>query len=536
MKLFSELYTKLDRTTSSNARRDAITAYLQSAPPEDAIWGLYLLSGGRINTGKTRFTTTSELRAWVSDLSGYPDWLVAESYDAVGDLAETIALLVGKTETRMEMIPLSTLIISTLLPLAGQDEAMRKTAIQKCWLGLNPDERLVFNKILTGALRVGVSARTAQLAVSAATGNDVSLIAQRMLGPWEPTRDFWDYLHSSATNNERDLRQPYPFYLASPLETDPEEALGPLHDWIIEWKWDGIRLQIIKRRGEVALWSRGEERLDGRFPEIEVFAASLPDCVIDAELLGWVHGHPSPLTFTQFQRRIQRRNPGEKLLKEVPAVAIAYDLIEFEGTDIRSLPLLERRQLLAEKVLYSTTPTIMLSPALTLNSWSEATALRDQAREKGTEGLMLKRAHSIYKDGRKRGDWWKWKIDPLSVDAVLIYAQPGHGRRSTLYTDYTFALWDDDGQLVPVAKAYSGLTDREILALDRWIRTNTRERFGPVRSVNPVQVFEIAFEAVNKSTRHKSGIAVRFPRIVRWRKDKRASEADQLSTLKVLAR
>ncbi|MGH8078861.1 MAG: cisplatin damage response ATP-dependent DNA ligase, partial [Lysobacter sp.] len=328
---------------------------------------------------------------------------------------------------------------------------------------------------------------------------------------------------------------PYPFFLASPLEA-ARGSLGPIEGWLLEWKWDGIRLQLIRRQGEVALWSRGEERLDGRFPEIEAAASTLPrDCVLDGELLGWRGDAEQPLPFTALQTRIQRRKPGAKTLAATPVQVLAYDLLELDGEDWRARPLAQRRDALEGLLTAHGDPRLRLSPSVQVNSWEAAAILRRGARERGVEGLMLKRLASVYQSGRRRGDWWKWKIDPLTIDAVLIYAQSGHGRRSTLFTDYTFALWEGD-VLLPVAKAYSGLDDKEILNLDRWIRAHTVERFGPVRAVEPVHVFELGFEAVNRSSRHKSGIAVRFPRILRWRHDKPASEADRLDTLRALAR
>jgi DNA ligase-1 len=366
------------------------------------------------------------------------------------------------------------------------------------------------------------------------SGIDIARIAQRMLGDWTPTPGFLrDLLNPEELPGDRE--QPYPFFLASPLEAEAE-SLGPVEDWVLEWKWDGIRLQLIRRGAEIALWSRGEERLDGRFPEIEAAAAALPrDCVIDGELMAWRPGDEQPMPFTALQTRIQRRKPGPKTLADTPVCVLAYDLLELEGRDLREVPLGERRALLDELLGENNDPRIVPSPLVEPADWAEAATLREAARERGVEGLMLKRRASTYQVGRRRGDWWKWKIDPLNVDAVLIYAQSGSGRRSTLFTDYTFALWDGD-TLVPVAKAYSGLDDREILQLDRWIRAHTLERFGPVRSVEPAHVFEIGFEAVNRSTRHKSGIAVRFPRILRWRHDKGPRDADRLDTLRALAR
>lgn len=539
MKRIAALYLELDRSTATLDKRSALIRYFRETPPEDAVWGLWLLSGGKIR----KVANTRELREWIVAESGIPDWLVADSHDHVGDLAETLTLLLDDPADRAAAagdacpdeadVPLHVWIEQRLYPVAGRDPALRHTAVLTGWRALAYDQRLLFNKLLTGALRVGVSQRVVQQALAEMSGVDISRIAQRMLGGFQPTAGF---LRDLLTHDELpgDRRQPYPFFLASPLECDAP-ALGPIEDWLLEWKWDGIRLQLIRRGGETALWSRGEERLDGRFPEIEAAAASLPrDCVIDGELLAWRDGD-QPLPFTALQTRIQRRKPGAKTLADTPVRVLAYDLMELDGQDWRERPLRERRAALESLLSAHGDPRVVLSSQVQAGDWEQAAALREGARERCVEGLMLKRADSTYQSGRRRGDWWKWKIDPLTIDAVLIYAQSGHGRRSNLYTDYTFGLWDGD-VLVPVAKAYSGLDDKEILKLDRWIRSHTTERFGPVRSVQAHHVFELGFEAVNVSTRHKSGIAVRFPRILRWRHDKPFAEADRLETLKALAR
>ncbi|MEO6104334.1 MAG: ATP-dependent DNA ligase, partial [Pseudoxanthomonas sp.] len=503
--------------------------YLREAPVADAAWGVWLLSGGKL----ARIANTRELREWIVQQSGQPAWLVEESYDHVGDLAETLTLLLDEPASAPRELPLVEWIEQILLPVANQEADLRRSAVVGGWSTLPFDQRLLFNKLLTGALRVGVSQGLVQQALAESSGIDISRIAQRMLGTWKPTPEFLVRLLTPGELPE-DRQQPYPFFLASPLEKEVA-SLGDIHDWLLEWKWDGIRLQLIRRNGEVALWSRGEERLDGRFPEIETAAATLPrDCVIDGELLGWRNGD-APLPFTALQTRIQRRKPGAKTLAETPVRVLAYDLLELDGEDLRSRPLLERRRLLEQVLGEHANPRIVVSPGVAAGSWEQAATIRESARERGVEGLMLKRADSPYQSGRRRGDWWKWKVDPLTIDAVLIYAQSGHGRRSTLYTDYTFGVWDGD-VLVPVAKAYSGLDDKEIVLLDKWIRANTLERFGPVRSVKAHQVFELGFEAVNHSKRHKSGIAVRFPRILRWRQDKPMAEADRLQTLQALAR
>jgi len=529
MKRFADLFRELDQSTATGDKRSAMVNYFRDAPPADAAWAMALLSGGKL----AKIANTRELREWIVQESGQPDWLVEDSYDHVGDLGETLTLLMDEPAGNVSERTLVQWIEEVLLPVAGKDAELRKTTVIAGWHSLPFDERLLFNKLLTGSLRVGVSQRLVQQALAELSGIDISRLAQRMLGAWKPTPEFLRDL-LSVDELPGDRQQPYPFFLASPLENGPE-SLGDIDDWLLEWKWDGIRLQLIRRLGEVALWSRGEERLDGRFPEIESAAATLPDdCVIDGELLAWREGD-TPLPFPLLQTRIQRRKPGPKTLADAPARVLAYDLLELRGEDLRTRPLSERRALLQSLLQTHEDPRIRLSPQVHAESWEGAARLRDSARERSVEGLMVKRADSVYQSGRRRGDWWKWKIDPLTIDAVLLYAQSGHGRRSTLYTDYTFGVWDGEA-LVPVAKAYSGLDDKEILSLDSWIRAHTLERFGPVRSVQAHHVFELGFEAVNVSKRHKSGIAVRFPRILRWRKDKPPAEADRLETLQALAR
>ena len=568
MRRFARLYRELDRSTATLDKRAALVAYFRETPPHDAAWALFLLAGGKVAGAGRRIANTRELREWIGEAAALPDWLVDDSYDQVGDLAETLALLLDDPAVPADDVSLAEWIERRLIPVANRDPAVRRALVVEAWASLCFDERLVFNKLLTGALRVGVSQRLVQQALAEMSGLDIARIAQRMLGSWTPSAQFLrDLLSPDELPSDR--RQPYPFFLASPLEqalrpdtasdgtdtdadaapdadaaapvlaNDPDavaRALGPIDDWLLEWKWDGIRLQLIRRGADIALWSRGEERLDGRFPEIEAAALTLPrDCVFDGELLAWRPGESAPMPFTALQTRIQRRKPGPKTLADTPVRVQVYDLLELDGEDWRDRPQAERRAMLETVVAQHDDPRIVISPRVDAADWAQAAALRADARARGVEGLMLKRADARYQAGRRRGDWWKWKIDPLTIDAVLIYAQAGHGRRSTLYTDYTFALWDGD-TLVPVAKAYSGLDDREILALDKWIRAHTLERFGPVRSVTAHHVFELGFEAVNRSSRHKSGIAVRFPRILRWRRDKPIAEADRLETLRALAR
>ena len=534
MRRFAALYERLDRSTGTGDKRTALVDYFRDAPPRDAAWALWLLAGGKVGGARAKIAATGELRSWIALESGNPDWLVEASHHAVGDLAETLALLLDDPVEPGPDIGLAEWIEQRLVPVANADPEARRAVVVSAWRSLCFGERLVFNKLLTGALRVGVSAGLVQKALAELSGLDVALIAQRMLGRWTPSAGFLESLLSPDVQ-PGDAELPYPFFLASPLESEAA-ALGDIGDWLLEWKWDGIRLQLIRRGADIALWSRGEERMDGRFPEIEAAAAQLPrDAVIDGELLAWRGEDESPLPFSALQTRIQRLKPGPKALANAPARVLAYDLLELDGQDLRERPLAERRAMLAGLLEATAHPLLRLSPEVIAPGWDQAATLREDARVRGVEGLMLKRRDSPYRHGRKRGDWWKWKVDPLTVDAVLVYAQSGSGRRSTLYTDYTFALWDGDA-LVPVAKAYSGLDDKEILQLDRWIRANTVERFGPVRSVTPTHVFELGFEGVNLSKRHKSGVAVRFPRILRWRSDKPASEADHVDTLRALAR
>lgn len=558
MRAFADLFIELDQSTATLDKRRALVNYFANTSPKDAAWALYLLSGKKITGPKRKIAASGELRAWVAKANDLPDWLVEDSYHQVGDLAETLALLHIEPSSRIpppseslkqspkhahdnnewnEHRSLSEWIEDYLLPVANQTESVRQEKIILAWNSLSFEPRLVLNKLLTGALRIGVSTRIVQLALAELSGVDIARIAQRMLGDWEPSETILaNFLHPDALATDRS--QPYPFYLASPLENNVE-SLGDINDWQLEWKWDGIRLQLIVRDDGIALWSRGEERLDGRFPEIEADALLLAQhAVIDGELLIWDYENNLPAPFTLLQTRIQRKKPSKDFLLKAPARLLVYDLLELDGVDLREQPQASRRlqleELIANSFMDTQSTTIICPPLIQEKSWESAAELRQQSREYRAEGLMLKLKSSAYLAGRKRGDWWKWKIDPLTIDAVLIYAQAGHGRRSTLYTDYTFALWDGE-QLVPVAKAYSGLTDKELSALDKWIRSNTLERFGPVRSVKPFHVFEIAFEGVNLSSRHKSGVAVRFPRILRWRTDKQPQDADQLTALKKLA-
>ncbi len=580
MKAFTDLYTALDETTKTNQKIGALTAYFQQASATDAAWAIYFLTGRK----PKQLIQTPKMVAWGIEYAGIPEWLFAESYDAVGDLAETIALLLpeqGKTGSES----LTYWVEERLLPLRGMPEVQQREQMLRAWQELDQSQRFIWNKLITGAFRVGVSQQLVTRALAIASDIDAATIAHRLMGTWEPNEQFYLNLTTKDTASS-EISRPYPFYLAYPFESDLH-TLGAIEDWQVEWKWDGIRSQLIKRSGEIFIWSRGEELITDRFPEILEMAQALPDgTAIDGELLPWKEANVMP--FAMLQQRIGRKNVGKKLLADVPVILMAYDLLEFEGTDIRSAPLAVRREILTrlvcglpshdsgngaeqaapnEQLLLPITVTpspgcapdenqpdfaadtadsarvfatcqrvdtrLRLSPVVKEASWENLQEARNQSRALNVEGFMLKRLDSPYKVGRQKGDWWKWKVNPYTIDAVLIYAQRGSGKRASLYTDYTFGVWDKDA-LVPIAKAYSGLTDEEIRQVDLFIRENTIDKFGPVRTVRPHLVFELGFEGIQKSTRHKSGVAVRFPRMLRWRTDKPASEADSLDTLKEL--
>jgi DNA ligase-1 len=545
MKAFAALYRALDATTSSLGKQAALQAYLAQATPRDAAWAVYFLAGGK----PRQIVPVKLLRELAQQAAGLPEWLFIECYEAVGDLAETISLLLPAPDAPVEL-GLATWVEEHLLPLRGQPPQTQAEALQAQWQVLEAADRLVYFKLITGAFRVGVSRLQVTQALAAHAALDPKRVAQRLMGYTHigarpGAADFEALIAPESDSEQRRATsgQPYPFFLAhpynEPLPSMPD-TLGPIGGWQVEWKWDGIRAQVVRRAGQAWLWSRGEELVSDRFPELMTMAQALPDgTVLDGEIVVWREGLVQP--FAELQKRIGRKTLSARLLKDLPVVLLAYDLLEWQGQDLRAQPLSARQALLDTLLQQTGHPQLLPSPRLVAPDWADLARQREAARSMGVEGMMLKALDSHYGVGRTKasGVWWKWKIDPLSVDAVLIYAQRGHGRRASLYSDYTFAVWDGEPgtperRLVPFAKAYSGLTDAEMARVDAIIRKTTIESFGPVRSVKPTLVFELGFEGIARSSRHKSGIAVRFPRMLRWREDKPVDEADTLDNLRAL--
>lgn len=528
MKKFADLIRKLDNTTKTTLKVKALTNYLENATNEDRVWTIAILSHRR----PPRPVNTTLLRQWASELSNIPLWLFEESYHIVGDLAETIALVIpNSTGTSDKSL---TKFLSEMIALKKEDDDFKKKYVTDNWRKLNYYERFVFTKLITGGFRIGVSQKLMTRALSKATGIDEDILAYKLMGKWDPnTISFEDLVLKENASDF--LSKPYPFYLAYGLEGDVSN-LGSVDDWSVEHKWDGIRSQVIIRDNEVFVWTRGEELVTDKYPEFHPFADQIQNgTVLDGEILPFPKNEIG--TFKDLQTRIGRKTVSKALLEKTPVILKVYDLLEWKGKDLRQRSFVERRAILKDFInnINAKDLPIYLSKIVNCNSWSEVAAERNRARDMRSEGLIIKRKNSTYQVGRKKGDWWKWKTDPLTIDAVLTYAMRGHGRRSNLFTDYTFALWNDSGEeLVTFAKAYSGLTDAEFRKVDAWIKKNTLERFGPVRSVSPKLVFEIAFEGIAKSTRHKSGYATRFPRILRWRHDKKIEDANSLEDLEML--
>ncbi|MBO9584268.1 MAG: ATP-dependent DNA ligase [Flavobacterium sp.] len=529
MKNFAELIKTLDSSNKTSLKVDALTNYFLKASDEDKVWTIAILSHRR----PPRPVNTTLLRLWANELADIPLWLFEESYHIVGDLAETIALIIPTTKEHSDKS--LTEFLQEIIALKKKTDSEKKEYLQTNWLNLNYYERFVFTKLITGSFRIGLSQKLMTRALSKAENIDEDTLAYKLMGDWNPNTVTFQELILDERSSDY-LSKPYPFYLAYPIESELEN-LGNPEDWSAEHKWDGIRSQTIIRENEIYVWSRGEELVTDKYPEFNSFIGVIPNgTVIDGEILPFIDHQIG--SFNDLQTRIGRKNVSASVLKNTPVIIKAYDLLEWQGNDIRNLPYEERRKLLEQLFLDIKEQNIplQLSERINFSSWEEITNERLRSREMRSEGLMLKRKDSPYLVGRKKGDWWKWKIEPLVIDAVLTYAMRGHGRRSNLFTDYTFALWQEnennERELVTFAKAYSGLTDAEFRMVDDWIKKNTLERFGPVRSVTPQLVFEIGFEGIALSKRHKSGVATRFPRILRWRHDKKIDEANSIEDLK----
>lgn len=527
MKQFAHLFAGLDQTNKTGDKVSLLQEYFSKASDSDKLWALALFSHKR----PKRQVNTTMLRRWAAEVAEVPDWLFEESYHVVGDLAETISLLLPFPQYNQDN-PLSWWM-RFLLDLNGLEENEKKQHILDAWNKLDQQERFVFIKLMTGSFRIGVSQNLVVRALSEVTGIEKNVLFHRLMGNWDPEKTEYEELILQQKSDD-DISKPYPFCLAHPIDKTPED-LGSPDEWQAEWKWDGIRSQFILRNGHIFIWSRGEDLITEKFPELHSIRELVPDgTVLDGEILPYKDGQP--LSFGVLQTRIGRKNLTKKYLQEAPVVLVCYDVLEWRGEDIRQKPLIERRIILEEITRRNiNNDQFILSPKIKSSSWDALTEERANSREMVAEGIMLKRKSSVYRVGRKRGDWWKWKVEPYTIDGVLIYAQKGSGRRADLYTDYTFALWNE-GQLIPFAKAYSGLTDEEMRKIDNFVKRNTKEKFGPVRTVVPQLVFELAFEGIQTSSRHKSGVAVRFPRILRWRHDKKMEDANTLDDLKALLR
>lgn len=524
MKHFAQLISSLESTNKTNAKIDAIVNYLENAPDNDKLWFLALFTGKR----PKRPVNTNYLKQWALEITGLPEWLFVESYTSVGDLGETLSLILPAPEHHIE----KTLSewMGELLELKDKTEEEKKQYVLQSWNGLDYTERFIFNKLIGGSFRIGVSKKLLINALSKYSEIEQNQLMHSIMGKWNFDEvNFQDLIE--GTNINPDNSKPYPFCLAYPLEKKIED-LGEISLWQFEYKWDGIRGQLIKRNGEVFIWSRGEELVTPQFPELKETLENVEgDFVIDGEILAVKNDEV--LNFNELQKRLNRKNITKKMMEEIPVQVFAYDMLEFKGEDLREKPLSERRKMLEDLLVQNQNTQISLSQIIQAENYNDLKEIREKSREINSEGLMLKQKNSIYHSGRKKGDWWKWKVDPLTIDAVLVYAQKGSGRRSSYYTDYTFAVKNED-TLVTIAKAYSGLTDKEIMEVSRFVTKNSIEKFGPVRTVKPELVFEIAFEGIGFSSRHKSGVALRFPRIVRWRRDKTADEIDELEEVKKL--
>ncbi|ATI41074.1 ATP-dependent DNA ligase [Pacificitalea manganoxidans] len=525
MRAFARLLDRLSFTPSRNDKLTLIADYLRDTPDPDRGWALAALTGDL----DLRSITPSRLRQMVEGRIDAE--LFRLSYDYVGDLAETIALIWPETETDAQRettppdIPLSQVV--TRLQAMGRANVPAEMA--QMLDALAPEARFALLKLVTGGLRVGVSAQLAKTALARFGEVELTEIVELWHGLTPPYTDLFAWL----TGGEKPVnaaRAPFrPVMLSTATDLDQLQALDPAEHFA-EWKWDGIRVQAVAEAGTRRIYSRTGEDISGAFPDL--VEAMEFEGALDGELLVR-QGTTGVGSFADLQKRLNRKTVSKALLKSNPAMLRAYDLLVDGGDDIRALPQTARRARLETFLAPLDPARFDLSPLIPFTTWDDVAQARDDLPDPVIEGVMIKRRDTPYLAGRSRGPWFKWKRDPYLIDAILLYAQRGHGKRSGFYSDYTFGVWKGN-EIVPVGKAYFGFTDEELKQLDRFIRDNTRERFGPVRSVTPDLVLEIAFEGLNRSPRHKSGVAMRFPRVHRIRWDKPAQEADHLSTLEAM--
>ncbi len=590
---FTRLFNELDETNHTVEQLAALERYFKAAPAADAAWALHLLIGAKA----PRALKNSQLREWISTVADLPTWLVDESCETVGDIAETLALLLPDPPTVPAggSLALHRLITERLLPLAGLGPEARRDLVVTTWRELDGAQRFIWNKLITGSFRIGVSRTQVARALGKTAGVSASVMAHRLLGFQEPTEAAFRALLAAESANEN--FGPYPFQTANaiksaepagdptiesldlfprlvgapgtgPTITRPEE-LGSASDWQAEWLLDGLRVQVMRRGDAVLIWSQDEELLNPEFPEIAEAAQLLPDgTVLDGDLVVWPASDVCPGTRADIQQRLSHATPGAGLQRKLPVVFIAQDIIEAAEIDQRGRPLLARRRQLAEVLapaadrhretqatrpasgstdgsqmdLFGSPPAAAAHHApfrfraaslVSFGSWEQLASLRREARDHGAAGLILKRTESCYGASVETSAWWIWPIEPLRINAVLIAALPGHGNSPRAFSDYTFAVWCDD-ELVPFAKTGTGLTEIGFRAMDDFIRAHITGKFGPVRSVKAELVFELEFDSVQTSTRHKSGLVVRSARIHRRRPELSAAEADTLEALRLL--
>jgi len=524
MKAFAKLISNLEQTSKEAFKVTALAQYFSNATDEDKLWTLALFTGTR----PKRVVDIKALKEFAEQVYTEGEWLFEASHQIVGDMAETIAYFLPKAK-RNGNHTLSEWI-SMIRTIFNAERIDQRDAITKAWDTLRPEERFIFNKLITGGFRIDVSLKLLSKALAIVTGKDENLLAHKLNSDWHPDEVSFETLIFTE-NPEAEKSKPYPFHLAHTLESTVAE-LGDISNWQVERKWDGIRVQVIVRGNKISIWSRKGDILSSKVPELKPLAESMEDgTVLDGELICFKNGKILPIN--NLRTRFGRRNNSKKQFEESPCVFMAYDILEFKGEDIRNKDLAERRKKLEKVILqyYDEHKIILLSDIINNDNWESINSEREKSREHQVTGLVLKNKKSIYGSSRVEGDWWKWPVDPLFIDAILLYAQAGEGGSSKMYREYSFALWHGE-DLVTFAKAKSGLEDKELKELTSFVKKNTKEKFGPVRSVAAVQIFRLAFDSITASKRHKSGILLKNPRLIEWLRDKNIEDGNNLDDLK----